>query len=251
MQFIKNSIINSLGLHYKKLILMLCVYSLYISFVLNNSITHDMGFWEFVLFMITDFRLITFCLLPLYGFYIFSSASKIEIPQIIRFKSFNKYFVSSIVPDAVFSFLYASAPLFISLFLSLIFRKSYSSAQLSNEFLTHIVAYFNDSVILTIIISTFYLFFGLMLLSVVIKFLLFIIPRKIVTVSCLAVYLLTVLSVQWNIDSVFPYVFLNNYIILIDAVRNNCLFINSFISVIIFALIFVATKKRWGCSDIC
>ena len=65
-----------------------------------------------------------------------------------------------------------------------------------------------------------------------------------------AAYILTVFGVQWSVDKFFPYIFLNNYTIIYDALYNNCLFVQILIILIVFIFIAIATKKRWGCSDL-
>ncbi len=227
--------------------------SIYTGYKTINANLSGANIFEFMLEMLSDFHLIIFVILPIFGFCVLSTLSSQKALEIIRYRNFQEYFFICLIPSFVFAFLFIIIILGFSFIFSLI---------LNFQTTIQPTGYFNSTIIETVLsdssmnipnallFTSLYLFVGLNFIALTINFLYYCISKKLLLLIVVFEYLLSVLAVQWDYDEIFPYIFLNNFIIFHNAINNSCVSIQSLIIFITAIFVILATKKRWGCSDL-
>lgn len=237
----------------KKIILFMFITSIYTGYKIMGAKLSNSSVLEFMLEMLSDFHLIIFVILPIFGFCVFSALSSRKTMEIIRYKSFYEYFFFGLIPSIILAFLFIVIISGFSLIFSLTLKFStiiQPTDYFDNTIIGVILSDSSNTILNTLLYTSLYLFIGLIFIAITVSFLFYIIPKKILLLIVALEYILSVLAVQWGYDEIFPYIFLNNYTILHNAIHNNCAFIQTTIIFITIAFVAIATKKRWGCSDL-
>lgn len=237
----------------KGIILFMFITSIYTGYRIIGAKLSTANVFEFMLEMLSDFHLIIFVLLPIFGFCIFSTLSSRKTMEIIRYRSFQEYFFIRLIPSIIFAFLFVVIILGFSLIFSLILNFSTRmepTGYFDNTTIGAILSDSSNAILNTLMFTALYLFIGLIFIALIVSFLFYLIPKKTLLLIVAIEYILSVLAVQWGYDEIFPYIFLNNYTILHNAINNNCAFIQTAIIFITVAFVTIVTKKRWGCSDL-
>ncbi|MBO5066060.1 MAG: hypothetical protein J6D06_08110 [Clostridia bacterium] len=237
----------------KIIILFMFITSIYTGYRIMGAKLSAANVFEFMLEMLSDFHLIIFVLLPIFGFCVFSTLSSHKTMEIIRYRCFQEYFFIELVPSIIFAFLFVVIILGFSLIFSLALNFSaimQPTGYFDNTSIGAILSNSPNAILNALLCTSLYLFIGLIFIAITVKFLFYLIPKKALLLIVALEYILSVLAVQWNYDEIFPYIFLNNYTILHNAINNNCSFIQTTIIFITVAFVVIATKKRWGCSDL-
>ncbi len=237
----------------KKIVFFMFVTSVYTGYNIGKAKLSEAGILEFMTEMITDFYLIVFVIFPLFGLCLFSTLFSHGSEELIRHKSFRAYFFTGMIPISIFSFLFVLIPSIFSFAYALILRFPSSiqpTGYLDDVAAVRLFSNSEYSVLFAFLCAALYLFFGLVFIAAAASFLYYAVSKRILFFIVGTEYVLTVLAVQRHFDEAFPYIFLNNYTIISDAVNNNCLLAQLVIMLIACVLIAAATKKRWGCSDL-
>lgn len=237
----------------KKIILFMFITSIYTGYRIMGAKLSNTSVLEFMLEMLSDFHLIIFVILPIFGFCVFSTLSSRKTMEIIRYRSFQEYFFIGLIPSIIFAFLFVVIILGFSLIFS--FTLNFSTIMqptgyFDNTIIGAILSDSSNAILNVLLYTSLYLFIGLIFIALTVSFLFYLIPKKILLLIVAFEYILSVLAVQWGYDEIFPYIFLNNYTILHNAINNNCAFIQTTIIFITVAFVAIATKRRWGCSDL-
>ena len=233
----------------KKIILFMFITSIYTGYKIMGAKLSNSSVLEFMLEMLSDFHLIIFVILPIFGFCVFSALSSRKTMEIIRYKSFYEYFFIGLIPSIILAFLFIVIISGFSLIFSLTLKFStiiQPTDYFDNTIIGVILSDSSNTILNTLLYTSLYLFIGLIFIAITVSFLFYIIPKKILLLIVALEYILSVLAVQWGYDEIFPYIFLNNYTILHNAIHNNCAFIQTTIIFITIAFVAIATKKDGG-----
>lgn len=237
----------------KKMILFIFITSIYTGYRIMGAKLSGASVLEFMLEMLSDFHLITFVILPIFGFCVFSSLSSHKTMETIRYSNFQKYFIIGLIPSIIFAFLFIVIVLAFSFVFSLALNFPtiiQQTGYFDGTIIRLILSESPNAVWKALLYSSSYLFIGLVFIALSISFLFYIILKKMLLLIVTLEYILSVLAVQWGYDEIFPYIFLNNYMILYNAINNNCIFIQTLIISVFSIFVLVATRKRWGCSNL-
>lgn len=241
------------SLNIKKIVFFVFITSVYTGYKIGGAKLSKISVLEFMTEMITDYYLVVFIIFPILGMCIFSTFFPNMAVEVIRYKSFRAYFFVSIIPLIILSFLLVLIPSVFSFLYSFIldFPATIQPTSYFDDIgIARICLNSEYSVLFTFLCAALYLFVGMNFIAITICFLYYVFSKRKLLFVIGAAYILTVFGVQWSVDKFFPYIFLNNYTIIYDALYNNCLFVQILIILIVFIFIAIATKKRWGCSDL-
>lgn len=246
----------------------MCVFCLFIGFHLKSAKNADTSVLEFVLVLVSDFHYLTFFALPAYCYFLFSSFSPNSSISIVRYRSFCVYFMSEITPISLFALFYSICPAIVATIIGIISglpiksrKGSFFMADSGNVIVSTDLEYFDkfaeliratgSSCIISILCTVVYTSLGLIFISMMIRFMLYVLSKKVVLLSVIAAYIFDVIVVQLALDKAPSYLCLNNYFVLIYAFVNNAIATSVVIMFAVFAVIYLCLKKRWGCRNIC
>lgn len=268
MEHIRLRCLIILNKNYKIFIFVICVFSFFIGDNLNYAKNTDALLFEFVLISVSDFHYLTFFALPVYCYFLFSSYSSNPSMSVVRYQSFCVYFMNEIIPISLFAFFYSICPAIVATIIGIISglpiegrKGSLLLADSDNIIVSTELEYFDkfaeliratgSSCIISILCTVVYMSLGLIFISMMIRFMLYVLSKKVVLLSVIAAYIFDVIVVQLALDKVPSYLCLNNYFVLIDAFVNNAIATSVVIMFAVFAVIYLCLKKRWGCRNIC
>lgn len=221
----------------KKIAVYMFILSIYLGASILSAKNDGQNVFDITEKALKDFHIIIFVLLPLFLLCVVPFRDYINKTILIRHKSFFTYYLCEIIPILIIA----------AIFVFLLFFESFLLASISGLFLSKNEG---NNFIGGILRPSIFLYFGLAFLSVIIQFLKYRVTKNAVLLIVIITYMLSVVAVQWNIDEILPYVFLNNYLVYDENFDNLQLTIQLLIMVIISSLTCITIKKHWKCSNL-
>lgn len=256
MEKLKIRYFNILQLHWKKIIFALLVFCFFSGSSLMGIKALNGSLGEFILNSITDKYYLMFCALPIYVWFLFSTFSRSSPMVITRYRFCYTYFVSELIPIALFTFFFVLGPVVCSLVIGLVSGlpiSAYSSAELMQSFYGEVIGVYTKyigSIGLSIFLTEVYLLVGLCFFAVLLKYLCYPFSQKAVLICMILCYVSALYAVQRGIDVYAPYLFFSNYLFLTQALVGNCVWICLIVMFVGSAFCIWGVRKRWGCKNI-
>lgn len=245
--------------HYGKLLLALVLFLLFSYDHVKTAHKGGVSLFVFADMATMDFHYVTFAGLPIYGWFLFSSLPNDLSAELLRHRRFRDYFWVEFAPIAVFTFLYSALPTLTALFLGLVTglplhsdATTFFTNSLTDQYSAVVPALIHctgHSAALTAFLVMLYQFVGLTFFALAVRFMLYALPKKIALGAAVAAYLFDVIAVQFGFA--IPYVYLNNYFVLSQALVKDSVFPSLLIMLVLSGLMALALRKRWGFGDIC
>lgn len=222
-----------------KLLPIILVYSLYMAYLRRELSGININYSEFVLLSLTDHYYLLHFLILYFTFFIFSLVKKDETMIWIRSDTFLRYFLSQAISFFSLSSIIVLLHLFIALSagfglrvenkFSAVFPPQNTTATLLDMLEQN---YRTPAFSLCILIV--FMIIGLTFLGIIISFLNTFLTYRSVVICIIFLYSLMLLSIRSELDTIIPYVFINNYIILHHSL---ILFDQSYYKILISELI--------------
>lgn len=248
---------NVIELNWKKIFFALLVFCFITGSNLQLALYYEITTWEFVLLPITDQYYLMFCAFPIYAWFNFSYFSQRSSLILVRYHWFCTYFISNLVPVVAFTVIFAIGPSICALLIGAIsglpLSVGFSEALTQDTVNGAMIRLFHlhfDSVPLAVVCTTLYFLLGLLFLAFILQYLLTVRSKKASFAIVIVGYMLSVFAVQKGVDEVFPYLFFNNYFILLSALSRNCAWVCLIIIVLVIILLVFLLRKRRGCKNL-
>ena len=205
----------------KKIILLIMVFS-YIN-IENLSIAKNIGlnYWEFILNTIYNWYYIVFFMIVFFVFSILNMTKSIDSYTLIRVEKYIKFFLSQIISLLIISFLFVMIHVLISIIMGYGLKITNNfSTDLHDQFSytnISVLSKFFDSPVKLLIISIFYLTFGLFFIASIVLFMEQWLNKTILIISLVTAHILMNGAMKFGFDKFFPPIFINNYLIFQSA----------------------------------
>lgn len=232
-----------------KILIILLVYTIYTLYLKSLATTYNLSYWEFIVNSITDHYYLLYFMIISFIFLLFNLNASDEESVWIRSKTFYKYFFSKVVSIFLCSTLFVIFHVLIALIMGigLRFENLFTVLENENLFLLSNFQEFYSNPLSASCFIIIYLILGLTFLGIIFVFLNQFLDSKYVICSIIIMYLMMLISIRTDIDLKFPYLFLNNYIILHHAfaVLSNKFYYFILLEFILIASILLVIKKFW------
>ncbi|KKI91380.1 hypothetical protein WQ54_15265 [Bacillus sp. SA1-12] len=232
-----------------KIWIILLIYTIYTLYLKNLATTYNLTYWEFIVNAITDHYYLLYFMIISFIFLLFNLYTNDEESVWIRSKKFHRYFFSKVVSIFLNSTLFVIFHVLIALIMGIGLRFENLFTVLENESL-FVLSNFQEFYSNPLLASCFiiiYLILGLTFLGILFVFLNHFLDPKYVIFSIIIIYLMMLISIRTDIDLKFPYLFLNNYIILHHAfaVLGNKFYYLILLECVSIVGILLTVKKFW------
>ena len=244
---------STIVLHWKKIFFSVLIFCFISGSNLKVTHHYNISVWDFTLLSITDQYYLMFCALPVLIWFIFASFPQHSYLEITRHKYFYSYFFKEFLQIAIFNLVPVLCSIIIGMISKLPITSSFSKEFMKNSTSGSILQVLNEhfhSSVIVIVCTTVYSVIGFVFLSVILQYVLYLFSRKTSLLLTIAGYMVAVFAVQKNVDESFPYVFINNYLIITQILSKGSVWICLLIILAVLVIITFCLQKRLGCKNI-
>lgn len=244
-------ITNNLNrLYTKKILFIALVFSIYSALLKRKVSTLDISYWEYIIYAMTDHYYILYFMIICYIFLLFRLFNEDEEIIWIRSGTFIKYFISQMISILVISTMFVFLHLLIVLIIGYGLRADNLFTNLNIDLNTFVVGGFSEyfsTPLIAISITILHMIFGFTFLGTLFLFLRQFLNTKFVILSIIFLYFLMLLSIRSDVDSLLPFIFINNYIILHHAfaVLDHQYYTAILIELVLIGCMCITVKKYW------
>lgn len=250
--------LNLLEEHWRKVVILLCGFGIFCGSNLQAAQHAGLSVLEFTLISVSSQHFLMFFLLPLYLYFLVSMLSTRSLMAICRYRFFHTYFLDEMVPIIIFTFIYSLLPMFFALIVGLVAglptvidnRATIIQYQ-SYARMLHIYQNTFQSLFVATLSTVLYLFVGLVFLSIILRSLFYLFGRKTALFWTAILYLGSIVKIQGGADNMFSYLFLCNYLSLLNALVDNTQIVSLIMMLTISAICIFLMRKRWRGENIC
>ncbi|MFC4388322.1 hypothetical protein ACFOZ1_10965 [Gracilibacillus marinus] len=200
--------------------IVILVFSIYSAYLKREAITFNLSYFEYLIIVMTDHYYILYFMILSFTYLIYKLYREDNEIILIRSKTYLNYYVAQIASLFIISMSFILIHLIIPMVIGIGIRFESEFTNLSIDTNTIIVGEFNQyfsNPFVALISIVFYLILGLTFLGSIFLFLNNFLTEKFVLIIIVCIYILMLLSIRSDVDSMIPFVFLNNYIILHHA----------------------------------
>lgn len=203
--------------------IVLLTFSVYAVYLKGIAIQFNLTFFEFSILALTDHYYILYFLILsfLYFLYKFAESNKkIEDMILMRSKRFVTYFLTQVLSLLIISSLFVFLHVMISIVIGigLRFENVFTTVPVDiNTLITSEFERFFPTPLVSLFFIYLHMVLGLTLLGTLFIFLRQFLHPKVVIACIIVSYILMLLSIRSEVDSIVPFLFLNNYIVLHHA----------------------------------
>lgn len=235
-----------------KYVVVITVYSLYLMYLRNGFSDITLNYWEFVLLAMTDHYYILYFFILSFLFFIFSTIRNEDALVWIRAKNYIRYFIAQCFSFFVASLIFIIVHLIIALSTGMglqgvnDFITIFPDGNTSGLLLEALSQHFQTPIHAVIIVGLF-MIMGMTFFAILISaFNVFYSPR-IVILLVAVLYFLMLLGMRSDMDTKFPYIFLNNYLLLHHSISvfGDNYYITIITEFVLILLILILVKKYW------
>lgn len=205
--------------------IVIVVFSVYSLMLANAARIQEIDYWEFVLIAVSDHYYVLYFMVPCFIFSLLKQRKDDDDLTLIRMRNYSRYFAivqmsTLLMNSIVFVLLHFLIVMIIGVGLD---NRDVFTAVLADSFLTESLNGYRN-VFLTpcpsALLSGLYMVAGYLFLGVLVRTIqIFFLPR--ITLLFISIgYLTMIFSLFTNMDIVFPYIFLNNYILLHHGINS-------------------------------
>jgi hypothetical protein len=234
----------------KKIWFIALIFSIYSVYLKGQVSSLNITYWEFLIYVMTDHYYFLYFLVVIYIFLLFNSLMQNEELIWIRSGTFIKYFTSQVFSVLVISMLFVFLHLLIAAVIGVGLRVENTYTYLAFDVDQFVVGKFKEyysTPLLATSMVLIYMISGLTFLGTIFLFLKQFLSTRYVILGLVFLYFLMVLSIRSEFDSLIPFVFLNNYIVLHHAffVLDHYYFVFFLIEMGLIGLMCIIVKKYW------
>ena len=233
-----------------KILIICLVFSLYSINLKKEAHTLQISYWEYVIYALTDHYYILYFMIISFIFIIFNIFKQTDEIIWIRTRSYIKFFMSQIVSLIVISSVYVLLHVIVTLTMGigLSFNNQYTSIIADERFTIRGFSHYYSTPFSASCLIVIYMILGFSFLGILFLFLKQFLHEIVVIISIITLYMFMLLSIRSDLDLDFPYLFLNNYIILHHSfvVLGDAYYFLPILELITIFFIVILIKRYWN-----
>ncbi len=227
----------------------LVVFAVFNYFQIQEAKILGWNYWEFLISALTNQYYITYFMIPVFIVFMFKLIDNEQSITLIRYERYFKYFVSLVISFIIIVIIFVALHFMEVLIIGygLDMTNEWSRVKYQADLMTNMVNVFTYPVkgifwCLAFLVSGFSLF------AVLMKLLQHFLDKRAAVIVVMALYLMGVIGMRTDIDAKVPYLFINNYILLNNAmnVLNDNFYIMLYVNGMIFAGMLYSMNNYWN-----
>ena len=227
----------------------LVVFAVFNYFQIQEAKILGWNYWEFLISALTNQYYITYFMIPVFIVFIFKLIDNEQSITLIRYERYFKYFVSLVISFIIIVIIFVTLHFMEILIIGygLDMTNEWSQVKYQADLMTNLVNVFTDPV-KGIFWCLAFLVSGFSLLAVLMKSLQHFLDKRAAVIVVMALYLMGAIGMRTDIDAKVPYLFINNYILLNNAMNvfNDNFHIILYVNGMIFAGMLYSMNNYWN-----
>lgn len=231
-----------------KTIFMIILFSFYVSTYISTGYQLELTAIEFMILLITDHYYILYIFLALYIFAANNVKKKQRALVMMRCKNYLYFWLQELLNSVLLAIFMVSIHLFtIGMVGFLLFPATFEFRGIpSPELPLDVYRETFSAPIITLAIVSLFLIMGLIFFTIIIRWIEHYISQRSIHIVTWTIYLTGVIGLQMGWDEYFPYLFINNYLVLHHAIAKNALFNILIVQFLVVGLVLYCVKNGKG-----